>query len=65
MSTAFLIARSDALMFLPLTSGDSLGDIGDSDSVISVDRDFCESRRDRRKHSQCAINHFISRFRRP
>jgi len=65
MSTAFLIARSDALMFLPLTSGDSLGDIGDSDSVISVDRDFCESRRDRRKHSQCSINHFISRFRRP
>jgi hypothetical protein len=64
MSTAFLIARSDALMFLPLTSGDSLGDIGDSDSVISVDRDFCESRRERRKHSQCSINHFISRFRR-
>ena len=65
MSTAFLIARSDALMFLPLTSGDSLGDIGDSDSVISVDRDFCETRKERRKHSQCSINHFISRFRRP
>ena len=62
MSTAFLIARSDALMFLPLVSGDSLGDIGDSDSVISVDRDFGESRKERRKQSQCFINHFISRF---
>ena len=62
MSTTFLIARSDALMFLPMTYGDSLSDIGDSDSVISVDRDFIEGRQDRRNRSQCHINHFISRF---
>jgi hypothetical protein len=62
MSTAFLIARSDALMFLPMTYGDSLSDIGDSDSVISIDRDFIDGRQERRNRSTCHINHFIARF---